>query len=359
MKIRCVNLLKKRLVVHNFVKEITKKYNRLKIKRPLTKVQIKSIQNYYVPLVGHKVPTIWHRFMYSRTGVFTHKYIPLSLYRTELIGRMNIFPFMDAYADKNISHLLFPNVQQPRIIVKNMNGYFYADHTPISKEEALALCQNLNNTIIKPSMSTRGQGVQLLETHNGITNINHKTIEQVFADYKQDFLIQEKIKQHPDLDALNPTSANTIRLLTYRNGMDIIVLYTVIRIGKMNQVIDNESAGGISARINNDGTLAKYAYGAPGDDMVTHTDTGIELLGYPIPSYHKVVETAQQLHYKLPYFDMAAWDFAVDLNGEPVFVEWNANPDLSQTANGPAFGDYTELIINHTYQKPNTRNPHW
>lgn len=359
MNIKIIDLLKKRIVVRNFTIEIQKKYQKLKVKRPLSKEQKKSIQSYYKPLVGHKVPTIWHQFMYSRTGVFAIDYMPLSLYRTELIGRMNQFPFMEAYADKNISYTLFPHVKQPKLIIKNMNGYFYTQDKAITREEAIALCENLDNAIIKPSMSTRGQGVQALNIHNGISDTDHKSIHQIFDDYQQNFLVQERIQQHPALEALNPTSANTIRLLSYRNGMDIIILYTVIRIGKLNQVIDNESAGGISARINADGTLAKYAYGAPGNDMVTHTDTGIELNGYAIPSYQKVIETVKELHYQLPYFDIAAWDFAVDVNGDPVFIEWNANPDLSQTANGPAFGEYTRPILSTIYQKPNTRNPHW
>ena len=147
MNIKIIDLLKKRIVVRNFTIEIQKKYQKLKVKRPLSKEQKKSIQSYYKPLVGHKVPTIWHQFMYSRTGVFAIDYMPLSLYRTELIGRMNQFPFMEAYADKNISYTLFPNVKQPKLIIKNMNGYFYTQDKAISREEAIALCENLDNAI--------------------------------------------------------------------------------------------------------------------------------------------------------------------------------------------------------------------
>lgn len=354
-----IERLKKRNLEHHFVAEINRKYKKLKVKRSLSSEQQSEVQQYYQRLVGRKVPLAWHRFMYSRTGLWAHDYVPLSLYRTEMIGRMNVFPFMDAYADKNVSEMLFPDVLQPKCIVKNMRGYFYVGDRPVSREEALAICQNIDDAIIKPSMSTRGHGVKHLVVKDGKTNIDGKSIGQVLADYRQDYVIQQKIRQHPGMAALNPTSANTIRLLTYRSGMEVLLLYTVIRIGKKDQVIDNESSGGISARINDDGTLAKYAYGAPGNDQVEYTDCGVRLEGYPIPSFDKVVATAQRLHMRLPYFDLAAWDFSVSEDGEPIFIEWNANPDLSQTANGPAFGPYAERIFAEVYKKENTRNQYW
>lgn len=359
MKKPIIEVLKKKIFIKNFVKEIDGKYQKLKIKRQLSSEQCKEIQEYYLKLTGHKVPLSWHRFMYSRTGVYSKKYIPLSVYRSELIGRMNNFQFMDAYADKNVSELLFPDVKQPHTIIRNINGYYYSDGKSVSEEEAIQLCSNVRDMIIKPSLESRGTGVKLLNVENGITNVEGKSIREVFCNYGKNFLVQEKVKQHPAMEALNPTSANTIRLLTYRMGMDVVVLYTVIRIGKAGQVIDNESKGGISAKINEDGKLAKYAYGAPGNDMVEKTDTGITLEGYQIPSYDKVVATAKRSHFKLPYFNMAAWDFCVGVDGEPIMIEWNANPDLSQTANGPAFGDYTEQIFSTIYSKENTRNKYW
>lgn len=356
---RCFAKITKQISIHSFVSELTGKYRKLHVRRKLTRAQKREIQDYYKTLTGHRVPLIWHKFLYSRTNEYSKKYIPLSLYRTELIGRMNQFWMMEAYADKNISDVLFPDVIQPKIYLKNINGYYYAHDNAITEAEAVEICRNLEHVIIKPSMSTRGHGVRKISVQDGITDIEGKRIEALFHDYGQDFLVQEVVEQHPTLSALNPASVNTIRLLTYRSGMEIILLYAVIRIGQKGQVIDNESSGGISARINPDGTLAKYAYGAPGNDMVEKTDVGVTLEGYEIPNFNDVVDTAKRLHYRLPYFNIAAWDFAVGKEGNPIFIEWNANPDLSQTAYGPAFGEHTERIIHETYTKKNSRNEYW
>lgn len=357
--LKTTSKIKKFVLEFSFWYEIRNKYNKLLIKRKLTRQQKKEIQQFYKQTIGRRIPLIWHKFLYSRTGNYSPYYIPVGVYRTEMIGRMNNFPFKDAYADKNVAEMLFPDVIQPKTFVKNINHHFYVDGKPISQEEAIARCQNLDDAIIKPSLLTRGEGVRRIHVVNGITNRNNKTIEQLFDEYERDFIVQSVVKQHEQMSALNPASVNTIRLLTYRHDMEIQLLYAVIRIGRAGQVIDNESAGGISTLIRPDGTLGKYAFGAPGYDKVEKTDTGITLDGYAIPSFHEVVETAKRLHFNLPHFNIAAWDFAVGEDGQPVFIEWNADPDLSQSAFGPGFGEKPEAFLKEIYQNRNTRHSYW
>lgn len=85
--------------------------------------------------------------------------------------------------------------------------------------------------------------------------------------------------------------SNTIRLLTYRRGNDIELMYSVIRIGRKDKIIDNESSGGVTTKINKNGC----------------------------------------------------------------FIEWNARTELSQTAAGPAFGEFTEEILYKARTLPTTR----
>ena len=357
--LRSTSIIKKYVLEFSFYHQIRKKYKELHIKRKLTRNQKREIQNFYRRAIGRRVPLIWHKFLYSRTGVYSPYYIPVGVYRSEMIGRMNNFVMRDAYADKNVSELLFPEVTQPKTFVKNINHHFYIDGRPISREEAEKLCWNLDDAIIKPSLLTRGEGVRRISVKDGITNFKGKSIGKLFDEYERDFIVQSVVKQHKRMMELNPASVNTIRLLTYRRDMEVSLIYGVIRIGRAGQVIDNESAGGISTLINENGTLGKYAYGAPGYDQIEKTDTGITLEGYQIPSYQEVIETAKRLHMKLPYFNIAAWDFAVGENGEPIFIEWNADPDLSQSAFGPAFGENPEAFLKEIYQHHNTRHSYW
>ena len=351
-------LLKITLESH-LVHKINVQFRRLSEKRKLTAEQKKAVQEYYKQFCGHKVSLAWHRYMYSRTGVFSVKYIPTSLYRTELIGRMNRWPCVGVFSDKNISDLFFPDIPQPRTILKNQNGFYYSDNRVISKEEALEKCQNLTDVIIKPSLQEGGNGVCLFSVHNGKTSVGGMDIGMLFDSYHKDFLVQDRIIQHPDMSMLNPSSINTLRLLTYRFNSEVVVLYAVVRIGKKGMIVDNESQGGISAKINDNGLLAKYAYGAPGEEKIERTDNGVVIEGYRIPSFERVVDLAKECHLRLPYFRVVGWDFCVDHEGNPLLIEWNSNPDLSQTANGPAFGEYTDLILKEVYKYHNTRNGHW
>ena len=359
MNIHLKSFISKKRLELFLVHAMRKKYKELSSKYRLDSKQQKSIQSYYKKLCGHKVPLIWHEYMFARTGKFDVRYIPSSLYRIELIGRMNIWNRVGLFSDKYLSDILLVDVKQPKTILKNINGYYYSAGKAISIDEAAKICNNLNNVIIKPSLEEGGSGVRSLNVSNGLTDFDGMLIEDVFKQYKKDFLIQEKIIQHKDMKLLNPSSVNTIRVLTYRNEMDVFVLYAVVRIGKAGMVIDNESKGGISAKINEDGKLAKYAYGAPGNDKVQFTDSGVKLDGFKIPSFDKVIVSAKQAHYQLPFFDIIGWDFCIDESGEPVMIEWNSNPDLSQSANGPAFGQYTEKILSEVYKKENTRNKNW
>lgn len=348
--------IRRRRIEQNLIKGVRKNSQKISNTRNLTPAQEKEIKQYWKDLLGIDVPLDWHRYFYKRTGVYSVKYIPSSLYYVELIGRFNRFPMNTAYTDKNIATLLLPTEHQPEFVIKNSNGYYYAGNNPISKQEAIQICSNIEDVLIKPSLECHGNGVKKFSVKNGITSIDGKRIEQIFADYKKDFVVQRIILQHEKMNALNNTSVNTIRILTYHSEDEVLVLYSVIRIGKQGAEIDNETAGGISTRIKADGTLCKYAFGAPGNDNVEKTDTGVVLDGYKIPSYDKAIDLAKRMHLRLPHFDLVGWDIAIDLEGNPIIIEYNTWPELSQSANGPAFGDYTERVLKEIWNRTNTRS---
>lgn len=339
------------------IRGIKKSCSKIKGKEELTHEQINEIQDYFKGLLGHTVPTEWHQYFYSRTGVYSKKYIPTCEYKNHLIGRLNIYPLHLAYNDKNMTDVTLPHTHQPKIYLKNMGGYYYIDGRAVSEEEALSLCGNLGEVIIKPSLTGRGKGVRRIVIANGMTDYKNLSLKDVFDEYNADFLVQKVIRQHAEMKALNPSSINTIRIVSYRNGMDVHIVYTVIRIGRKGMNVDNESAGGISAIIHPDGCIGKYAYGAPGVDKVEFTDSGVRLEGYKVPSFDKAQEFVKMSHMQLPYFNLIGWDIAIEEDGSPIMIELNLNPDLSQSANGPAFGDYTEMILRDAMSRKDTWHP--
>lgn len=327
----------------------------LKVKKKLTKEQKKEIEDFYISMIGEKVPLSSHEYFYSRTGVYSKEYVPKGLYTVELLPKANKVSYRDAYADKNMVDIYLPNVKHPHTVLKRMNGYYYYEGEPVSEEEAIKKCSNLQDCIIKPALEYSGKGVCGLEVKNGIASIDELKLEDLFKKYGKNFQIQKRLKQHEKMNLLNPTSVNTIRILTYRSDMEILVIYSVVRIGRMGQVIDNQCAGGISTIIGEDGRLGKYAYGGYTENDVLKTDVGTVLEGFEIPSYNKAIETVKKLHFQLPFFNLIGWDVAIDEAGDPVIIEWNVNTGLSQSAFGPGFGKYTERIIRELWPRENTR----
>lgn len=348
---------KKRKELKKWEVRITRNFKDLKVRRKLTKEEKQEVEDFYVGMIGRKVPLYCHEYFYSRTGVFTKEYVPNNFYHCELVPRANVHRLQPAFGDKNMCDLLFPGENVVHSFLKNMNGYFYFEGKPVSEVEAAVLCANLKDVIIKPSRKSEGKGVQLFSVTDGVTTLNGQRIEDLFKEYKKDFLIQERVRQHKDMAALNPTSVNTMRILSYRSGMEVLIIYSVVRIGRSGAVIDNQCAGGISTTIDEKGRLGKAAFGGFSEDNVVATDTGITLDGYQLPSYDKAIDFVKRLHLKLPFFDLLGWDVAIQENGEPVLIEFNTNPGLSQSAFHSGMGKYTERIIRELWPRPNTWFP--
>lgn len=324
--------------------------------KPLSKGQEADIKAYFKKHLGREVPTYWHQYYYSRNGFYSEKYIPTSIYVSDIIYRLNNYPMSMAYVDKGFYDTLFPEVNRPQTFIKNVNGFYYDDKKPISKEEAINRCKNLKEAVIKPTvLGTWGSGVKLFHSDNGFIPEMNMSVNDLFAHYKRSFIVQSKLEQHPDLATLNPTSVNTIRVLSYRKEDEVIILYAVIRIGRKGKVVDNETAGGIKADINlQNGRIKGPAFGSPTEKNMPQTDSGAELDNYLIPSFPQVLDFVKDLHMRLPYFRLIGWDISVDTNGNPVMIEWNKSAELSQVAHGPAFGDYTEEILANAFKQRNT-----
>lgn len=324
--------------------------------KPLTKGQEADIKSYFKKNFGREVPTYWHQYLYSRNGLYSVKYIPASIYFSSIIFRLNNYRFGPAYADKGFYDTLFPDVNRPQTFVKNINGFFYDERNPISKEEAISRCQNLGGAVIKPTLFGHwGEGVKLFHTDNGHIPELDISVADLFSNYNKNFIIQSKLEQHPDLAKLNPSSVNTIRVLSYRRENEVIILYAVIRIGRMGKTVDNETAGGIKADIDlATGRIKGLAFGNSTEKDMPQTDSGVVLDKYLIPSFPKVLEFVKDLHQRLPFFKLVGWDISVDTNGNPVMIEWNRSAELSQVAHGPAFGEYTEEILASALKEKNS-----
>lgn len=338
----------KNTCINNF--NVIKKMRQGGMYTTLTKEQINEIQTFFTNHYGEKIKLDWHEYYYYVNKEFSPKYIPTYIYYGKIYPKLNDSRFVLIYSDKNMIEKLVGNkVKCPKTYVKAINDIFYINNNVVSLEEAINECLNIKDGIIKHSIeSSMGMSIIRFKSINGIVEGKNcpKTITELFSNYKTDFVIQDAIQQHPEMAKLNHTSLNTIRVMTYWSKSGIVTLYSVLRIGRSGAVVDNASAGGIYCGINDDGSLKENAYTLEPLTIHTKTDTGIILKNFKIPMYDKIKAKAVELHQQLPYCKLIGWDLCIDDNNEIELVEINADkPGVFQAATGPAFGDYTEEIL--------------
>ena len=159
---KLISRLNKKREMKRWEVRITKNFKDLEHHLKLTKEQEKEVRDFYMDMIGKKVPLYCHEYFYSRTGHFTKEYVPNNIYHCELVPKANQHRLQGALGDKNMCDFLFPGENIVHSILKNMNGYYYFEGKPVSEEEAISLCQNLETVIIKPSRQSEGRGVQML-----------------------------------------------------------------------------------------------------------------------------------------------------------------------------------------------------
>lgn len=345
---RGANKLLQLYYLHNERKEWFRDFAHFRsyAKPVLTSNQIKQVKGYF-GRYGLKTCTDWHNYYTFMTGNFSEKYIPADIMYTTIVPYLNYMPFELAYQDKNNYDAILPCVKKPKTIVKRKHGFYEVEGKMANFDAVIEICSNLKDAIIKPTInSCQGRGVQLFSTANGKLE-NGRGIDQFLAGYGENFIIQERVRQHPFLMSLNESSLNTMRILTLRIENDIHVLSLAIRVGGKDSITDNGYGGGFCTGLNRIGELKPRGYRLTTGEHIDQLQNGIRLEGLTVPYFDKVIAKVKELALMLPYLRIIGWDFSIDEDGEPIFVEMNTLPGIyiMQLCNGPVFGDLTDALL--------------
>ena len=318
------------------------------------KAHKKELSSYYEQR-GFKVSMMFDDYFSSLNGIHSDRYLSMDVYYFYVIPALNRHDFKDAYLDKNIYSDLFPNVKQPVSIIKNIHGHFYRNGEEISMDKAVeAVLQYQGNMIIKPTVETcNGEGVEQ------INGLDAEQLKDWFQRYDINFAVQEKVIQHPDLQQVNPTSLNSMRLYTYRRpdgSYEYLYPYAHLRFGGKGAIKDNVSQGGGTCLIDENGLVDDRVFRFKNLQVSSlKEETGVEHL--VVPNYDKVIETLIKMHRRLPYFDFVGWDVTVLPDGEPLLIEFNLVPSVEgpQMMAGPMFGDFLDEVIERARQVESVR----
>lgn len=309
-----------------------------------------NTKNLYFKQYGYKVPNYVKELYYRYNGIVSDYYISTELYLFHIFPYLVNRQMMFAFIDKNNYEMLFPDVTQPKVIIRNQNGYFSygkaGNYKLITREQAEDEVLNHSNFIIKPTNdSGGGKGVRKIKLQNGFTN-KGETLEELLNSYKLDFVVQEIVEQYEPFNLLNRNSLNTMRIITYRRNGEFLSLGAFIRFGVEGAEVDSGGRGGLICRVNSNGII---------DDRIFYIKSFkrgslkeyLRIENLTVPDFQGVLDFCYNLHAQLNYFDLCGWDIAIGKDGKPVFIELNQYPDCEsfQMVNGPMFGEYTDEIM--------------
>lgn len=306
--------------------------------------------------LGKKMYLKWLEVYCSISHIIDYRYVSEIDYYLQLEPRLNNRTFSEAYCDKNFYHRYIDKNLLPRVFLRNIEGVYYTENYETIKQDEYVLYQippKTEKIIVKIALdSGGGRDVCLYQKEGeawralGGERLTDKLLQDKF---KRNFIIQEYIKQHPFYSQFNPTSVNTIRVLTYRSVKtnEVIPLQCVLRIGKTGSIVDNQASGGLACGIRVDGSLNNFAVNKKGEKFECYNGIHFSEIG-KIYKYEEITDLAIEIAQKFPYHRLLGFDFCVDSANKIKLIEINnRNNEINfyQMSNGPLFRQYTEEVI--------------
>jgi Sugar-transfer associated ATP-grasp len=150
---------------------------------------------------------------------------------------------------------------------------------------------------------------------------------------KASLLVQQRLKNHPELQPLNNGALSTVRVLTCLNEQgepEVMGAAMRMAIGA-NHVVDNLHAGGIATAVDLEtgalGPASNLGADARLGWMDRHPVSGAQITGTRLPMWEDVKDFAVRAHGAFADRVIVGWDIAITPDG-PVLVEGNGAPDL-------------------------------
>ena len=191
--------------------------------------------------------------------------------------------------------------------------WLYApDHTD---EEIRSFLQRHDAIIVKPLNQSKGIGVRREETA-ALLQDNGAAFLKLARQEK--LLLEELIRQHPVLSAVNPSSVNTIRVSSARDRAgEVHIIGASLRGGGKDSVVDNLHAEGVQYPIDvATGCILRGGVKYNGEkNVLFHPSTGTKMIGLQIPNWDKILTAVKEAGKLLPHMRYIGWDVAVTETG--------------------------------------------
>lgn len=200
-----------------------------------------------------------------------------------------------------------------------------------------------DSLIIKKTCSSYG-GDKVYKIFSNQLRNDPEQIERLYLTViKSGYLFQAVVKQHAELNRLNPSCLNTIRFDTYidpEGKVDIVSGY--LRMSIRNSHVDNIRSGGLLVGIDIEtGKLKKEGFSQITNvgikTFTEHPVTKTTFNNFTIPFFNESKGLVKKAALLMPDLRLVGWDVAIGESG-PVLIEGNS--DYDNTGNDFSEGGY-------------------
>lgn len=152
------------------------------------------------------------------------------------------------------------------------------------------------------------------------------TFDELCQLFQKDYLIQEKIVNHPIINQIYPLAVNSIKMYTFRKSDgEVLVHNAIFKMGANGSYVDNAAFGGIIVGLKENGVLEDWGFFEPGKakDLIVHEvhpDTGSRFAGVQLPYWEEAKALAKTFHKFYYGVPSIGWDIAITEDG-PIFLE--------------------------------------
>lgn len=206
---------------------------------------------------------------------------------------------------------------------KKFNQYLKRDWLILdgnNEKEFETMIQKKESIIVKPLSGSCGKGIEKLK----ISDYKPKELYQYLIDNNL-LLVEEVIVQNEELNHLNPSSINTIRMITIAKNGKAGIIAAYLRIGN-GRVVDNFNSGGMVVPINiNTGVIEYPALDKAGNLYTEHPTSNVTIKGFKIPMWEEAKALAKEVTQVIPEVGLVGWDISISNKG-PLLVEGNEYP---------------------------------
>ena len=190
------------------------------------------------------------------------------------------------------------------------------EFTPEAIDELTEFTEKHPHYVVKPIYAAFGKGVHFEDIQD------YSTVEDAWNAYHENgAIIEEPIIQAEGMSCIHPQSVNTLRIPTAvikgENGEPEVCLFNPsLRVGMGESIVDNFSAGGISALIDPEsGKIYTDGADKKGHNYEVHPDTGVKFKGFQIPDWEQAVYMVKKAALMVPGNHYCGWDLAYSVNG--------------------------------------------